>query len=114
MSGLVPFDDSSSRLNYGRCHAGTGEWPTETDHVFWNDGNNRLVVELNDTGEKLVLRVKDNGPGFPEEPAERESNFIGFEILEALGEYELGGELEYWSEPMTTVELSFQLDDLSD
>lgn len=84
------------------------------EHAFEEDRRNRLVVEFTEDGEELVLRVRDNGPGFPEGVGTDSSDSIGFEILRALGEYELNGELEFRSEPMTTVELTFRLDDIRD
>lgn len=83
------------------------------EHAFDTDRENRLIVELKEREEGLILRVKDNGPGFPEGMSLRETDSVGFDIVRALGNYELDGSLDFYSEPMTTVELTFQLDDVA-
>jgi len=56
-----------------------------------------------------VLEVQDNAPNFPETFNLDTVDSVGFQILQALGEYELDGTLEMESDPRTTVRLTFQL-----
>lgn len=82
------------------------------EHAFEADRENRLNVEIRDFNNHIVLRVQDNGPGFPEDFNPEEANSVGLEILRALAEHELGGTLKFDEDPMTTVEVEFELDNV--
>lgn len=79
-------------------------------HAFDDAGENRMKISMKTTqGDELVLRVKDNGPGFPEDLDLKEVDSIGFDILKSLIDYELDGSIDVTSEEMTTVEVRFEL-----
>jgi PAS domain S-box-containing protein len=81
-------------------------------HGFSLDRENQLNVEMTEDAGHIILRVLDNGPGFPEDFDPVDSDSLGIEILQALSEYELGGTLTFENGPMTTVEVEFELDSL--
>ncbi|MFB6346764.1 MAG: PAS domain S-box protein [bacterium] len=80
------------------------------EHAFAENRENKLIVDIEDLDDRMILRVQDNGPGLPEDLDPQEVNSVGFEILRALCQHELGGTLKYYSDPLTTVELELQLD----
>ncbi|MFB6226808.1 MAG: PAS domain S-box protein [bacterium] len=80
-------------------------------HAFSDDGVNKLRLQLDKTNGNLLLRVSDNGPGFPEDFDPNSIDSVGFDILTSLVEYELGGTIEISNDEMTTVEIRFELDE---
>lgn len=81
------------------------------EHAFERTRENELIVEFKETPEGYELRVRDNGPGLPDDLDLDSVDSVGLDIVRALSNYELQGDLRISSEPMTTVELSFQLGD---
>ncbi|MFB6344951.1 MAG: PAS domain S-box protein [bacterium] len=75
-------------------------------HAFAPDRENKLIVSCQRKEDTLVLSVKDNGPGFPDDFRLEDVDTVGFEILKALGTYELEGDLRIQSNGMNSVKLT--------
>ncbi|MBN4071362.1 tetratricopeptide repeat protein, partial [Crocinitomix catalasitica] len=65
-------------------------------HAFSSQPNPELVIRI-ESGEYLMITVKDNGAGLPRGFSVKNSNSLGMEIVEALSE-QLFGQVSYRNE----------------
>jgi two-component sensor histidine kinase len=64
-----------------------------------------LEIELKQKDQHTYLRIKDNGPGIPEDVL-KESNSLGLELIQSLSE-QINGEMKITSRNGFQYELSF-------
>jgi len=64
-----------------------------------------IQIELKKRNEQVYLRIKDNGPGIPEELL-TSANSFGLELIQGLSE-QINGEMNITSENGFQYELSF-------
>ncbi|KKB76908.1 hypothetical protein VW35_16395 [Devosia soli] len=74
-------------------------------HAFSN-GTGRFAIELTPRGGSNVLRVRDNGPGFPHGFDPSGSDRLGFRVLYSFAR-NLNGTLDFRSDDGALVELVF-------
>ncbi len=63
-------------------------------HAFKKDVNGEIHVELFQKDSKIVLKIKDNGPGFPADLDPEQSDTLGMQIISVLSQ-QLKADLTY-------------------
>jgi two-component sensor histidine kinase len=84
------------------------------EHAFPEDGEHpedaRVVVELENDGETLRVRVRDNGVGLPDGFEIDGTDSLGLSIVRNLVTTQLGGTIDLKTDSGTVVELSVGLE----
>lgn len=82
------------------------------EYGFSADNRESIHVKLGYTNEDdLRLKVRDSGPGFPEDFDIDKSNTLGLEVVRTLTNYELGGSLQIRNDGGASVTVTFPLDE---
>ncbi|NGP87285.1 PAS domain S-box protein [Fodinibius halophilus] len=78
-------------------------------HAFDGKKNGKIMVSSEVKGSELVIRIKDNGDGLPEDFALEQQQSLGMTLIQTLTQ-QLDGTLNFYSnnDQGTTVELCFE------
>jgi len=65
-------------------------------HAFHGDQGGRIKIRLNHQhGDKIVLKISDNGVGLPQQFDIKRDGGLGFRTVIDLVEYQLGGDIQF-------------------
>ncbi len=76
-------------------------------HAFPNEMTGEISIKLYQTPDNIVLIVKDNGVGLPEDIDYKNADTMGFLVLNSLVA-QLGGTIELEQESGTNFKITFQ------
>ncbi len=80
-------------------------------HAFPNGGKGQIKIKLfEQSDEKVVLKLEDNGVGLPADVDLRQSKSMGLQNAFALTEYQLNGKIEYYCKAGLHWHITFEHD----
>jgi two-component sensor histidine kinase len=77
-------------------------------HAFPDNRNGEITIELDSSGSKYILIIKDNGVGFPANIDFKYTDSLGLKLVNALTS-QLSGEIELISRNCTEFRITFPL-----
>lgn len=80
-------------------------------HAFNHQGEGEIAVHLHEEGGNVVVQIKDNGVGIPDNVMQKNSSSIGMTLINLLKQ-QLEGEVHYSNENGTKFKLEFEKADV--
>lgn len=107
----ISFDTDDVHLNVNQavpCGLIINELVTNAfKHAFPNGKSGKINVILHEHGEQILLKVKDEGQGLPDDFTLEESDSLGFKLIQILSK-QIDAEVSIDTQNGTAISVSFQ------